>query len=207
VRKSVVQEIKDAAVFLWNQQQLRSCFGVLFLVWAALGAIYVVAIVFIQQVFGSATREIGLLVVGLGVGLFFGSLAYGRLGPQRHRFKVIFACIFAGGVLLFTFVSAVVRYPDLLLAMALAFVLGLAISPVMVISQTLVHELTESSMRGRLFSSLEILVHLAFLLSMCVAAPLADHVGHVTILLFVSFLLMAMGSMGFFLNYGETRRT
>jgi len=201
VRKSVLQEIKEALLFLRGQPQLRSCFGVLFFLWAALGAVYVVAIVFIQQAFGSATREIGLLVVGLGLGLFLGSLVYGRIGHQRHSFTTIFACVLAGGVALFIFVSAVARYPNLLLAIALAFLLGLVASPVMVIAQTLVHQLTESSMRGRLFSSLEVIVHFAFLLSMFIAAPLADKVGPVTILMSVSFLLMAMGAIGFFLKY------
>ncbi|MGE5280477.1 MAG: MFS transporter [Deltaproteobacteria bacterium] len=206
VRKSVLQEIKDAVVFLANQRQLRSCFGILFFLWAALGAVYVVSIVFIQQAFGHATREIGLLIVGLGVGLFIGSLVYGRLGHQKHSFKMIFACVFAGGVVLLTFVSAVARYPNLMLAIALTFILGLVVAPTMVISQTLVQELTESSMRGRLFSSLEIVVHLAFLLSMLIAAPLADRLGAAAVLRTVSFCLMAMGIGGFFLRYDQTRR-
>jgi len=207
VRKSVFQEIKDSVVFLSSQQQLRSCFGVLFFLWAALGAVYVVSIVFVQQAFGSATREIGLLVVGLGLGLFIGSLVYGRLGHQKNSFRVIFACVFGSGVVLFTFVSAVAEIPNLMLAIGLAFFLGLVVSPVMVISQTMVHELTDSSMRGRLFSSLEIVVHLAFLLSMLAAAPLADRFGPVVVLRTVSACLIAMGIVGFFLNYDKTKRT
>ena len=206
VRKSVFQEIKEAAVFLRNQRQLRSCFGVLFFIWAALGAVYVVSIVFVQQAFGSATREIGLLIVGLGLGLFIGSLAYGRLGHQKHSFKVIFACVFGGGVVLLTFVSALARYPNLMLAIALAFILGLVVAPIMVISQTLVHELTDSSMRGRLFSSLEIVVHFAFLLSMLIAAPLADRLGPVVILRTVSACLIVLGVAGFFFRYDQARR-
>jgi MFS family permease len=207
VRKSVFQEIKDAVVFLGKQRQLRSCFGVLFFLWAALGAVYVVAIVFVQKAFGSATREIGLLVVGLGLGMFLGSLAYGRIGHRMNSFKTIFACVFGGGVVLLTFVWAVASYPNLMLAIGLAFVLGLVVSPVMVISQTMIQELSESSMRGRLFSSLEIVVHLAFLLSMLIAAPLADRIGSETILMGVSFLLVALGSIGFFLRHDQTRGT
>jgi len=207
VRKSVFQEIKDAVVFLGKQRQLRSCFSVLFFLWAALGAVYVVAIVFVQKAFGSATREIGLLVVGLGFGLFLGSLAYGRIGHRMNNFKTIFACVFGGGVVLFAFVSAVTRYPNLILAIGLTFILGLVISPVMVISQTMIQELSESSMRGRLFSSLEVIVHLAFLLSMLIAAPLADRIGSETILMGVSFLLVAMGSIGFYLRHDQARGT
>ncbi len=207
VRKSVFQEIREAVLFLRNQPQLRSCFGVLFFLWAALGAVYVVAIVFVQQTFGSATREIGLLVAGLGLGLFLGALAYGRLGQQKSGFKTIFVCVSGGGVVLFGFLSVVMKYSNLMLAIGLAFILGLVISPIMVISQTLIHQLTDTSMRGRLFSSLEIIVHFAFLLSMLIAAPLADRIGPVTILMVVSFLLMAMGPIGFFLRNDKARGT
>jgi DHA3 family macrolide efflux protein-like MFS transporter len=127
VRKSAFTEMRDAVVFLKNQQQLKSCFGILFFLWAALGAVYVVSIVFIQNVFGSATREVGLLVVALGLGLFMGSVVYGRFGhklaplesssPDEFTgFRVIFACLFAGGVVLLAFVFFSLKASNLWLA-------------------------------------------------------------------------------------------
>ena len=92
--------------------------------------------------------------------------------------------------------------PRLFLALALAFVLGLVISPIMVISNTLVQQLTDNSMRGKIFSSLEIIVHLAFLLAMLISASLADHVGPSKILLAVSFVLAAIGIIGLVKIYG-----
>lgn len=37
---------------------------------AAAGAVYVVIIVFIQNAFGSVTKDLGFLAVPLGIGLF-----------------------------------------------------------------------------------------------------------------------------------------
>ncbi len=196
IRKSVVGEMREAVVFLKNQKQLRSCFGVLFLLWGALGSVYVVSIVFVQKVFSSATKEIGLLVVGLGAGLLLGTLAYGRLGQKTSGFKTIFTCIFLAGMVLATFVTVVLRAPSLWIALILAFVLGLVISPIMTIAPTLVQQLTDDSMRGKVFSSLEIVYHLAFLLAMLISAPLADRIGSVKVLLTVSFLLVAIGIIG-----------
>ena len=88
------------------------------------------------------------------------------------------------------------KIPHLLLALALAFVLGFVVSPTMVISNTMVHQLTDNSMRGKVFSSLEIVVHLGFLLAMMISAALADHIGSVNILLTVSFLLALIGIGG-----------
>lgn len=207
IRKSVFQEMKEAVTFLVNQKQLRSCFGVLFFLWGALGAVYVVSIVFVQKAFASATKEVGLLVVGLGAGLLVGSVAYGRLGKRSDGFETIFACIIGTGVVLLTFVVSVLKAPNLLIALTIAFFLGLVVSPVMVISNTLVQQLTETSMRGKVFSSLEIVVHFAFLLSMMVSAPLADRIGSGYILLVVSGLLIVVGFIGFIRHHGQNRRT
>ncbi|MFH0941121.1 MAG: MFS transporter [Candidatus Omnitrophota bacterium] len=196
IRKSAIDEMKEALIFLKSQKQIRSCFGILFLLWAALGSIYVVSIVFVQKAFSSVTKEIGFLVVALGLGLFLGTLAYGRFGHKSSGFKTVFACILLAGMVLFSFVFAVLKIPNILIALLLAFILGLVVSPVMVISNTMVQQFTDNSMRGKVFSSLEIVVHLAFLLAMLISASLADHIGSVKILLTVSSLLFLIGLIG-----------
>jgi DHA3 family macrolide efflux protein-like MFS transporter len=207
VRKSPLHEMKDALIFLKNQHQLKSVFGVLFFLWGVLGVVYVVSIVFVQRIFGSVTREIGLIVVGLGAGLFLGSILFGRMVRGSVGSKALFACILAGGVVLFAFVTIVSRLPNLLVALGLAFLLGFVIAPVMAISQTLVQQLTASSMRGKLFSSLEIVVHLAFLSTMLISAPLADKVGPGAILIGVSLALCGVGAWGVLSKYDPIRRT
>jgi len=196
IRKSAIVEMKEAINFLKSQKQIRSCFGILFLLWAALGSVYVVSIVFVQKAFSSVTKEIGLLVVALGLGLFIGTLAYGRLAQKSSGFKTIFACILLSGLVLSSFVLAVLNIPNLLLALILVFILGLVVSPVMAISNTMVQQFTDNSMRGKVFSSLEIVMHLAFLLAMLISASLADRIGSVKILLTVSALLFLIGLIG-----------
>ncbi|MDD5019919.1 MAG: MFS transporter [Candidatus Omnitrophica bacterium] len=206
IRKSAFQEMKETVLFLRNDPRIGSCFGVLFLLWGALGSVYVVSIVFVQEAFASVTKDLGLLVVALGLGLFVGSLSYGRLGHKDHGLGTIFTCILGAGVVLSAFVLTVLHLPYLVLAMGLVFLLGLVVSPVMVISNTMVHQLTDHSMRGKIFSSLEVVVHLAFLASMMVTAPLADRIGSVKILLGVSVFLVLVGAGGMVKVYGQDRR-
>jgi MFS family permease len=207
IRKSAFVEMKEALIFLKNQRQIRSCLGILFLLWAALGSIYVVSIVFVQQAFSSVTKEIGLLVVALGAGLFAGSLVFGRFGHKASGFKTVFACILATGVVLSVFVGSILKTQNLLVALVLASLLGLVISPIMVISNTLVQQLTNNAMRGKVFSSLEIVVHFAFLAAMLISAPLADRVGPVKILFAISALLVVAGFIGMLGKDDQTRRT
>ncbi len=207
IRKSVIAEMRDAFFFLKGQKQLRSCFNVLFLLWAALGAVYVVSIVFVQNIFSSGTKEVGFLVVALGLGMFLGTLAYGRLGPRNASMKVVFSCVFLSGVVLSLFVSIVIRRPEVLPALTLSFLLGLVISPIMAISNTLVHQVTDTSMRGKVFSSLEIIVHLAFLLAMLVSSALAEIVQPGPMLLTVSGIMAVIGLIGVVTTHDPPRRT
>jgi MFS family permease len=133
----------------------------------------------------------------------FRSLVYGRLAQMVSGFRAVFVCILLAGVMLDAFVLGILKIPNLFLALALAFILGLVISPVMVISNTLVQQLTDNAMRGKVFSSLEIVVHAAFLLAMLVAATLADRIGPVKILLSVGFLLVAIGLLGVIKAHGQ----
>jgi len=66
----------------------------------AVGAIYVVLVVFIQETFGSVTKDLGFLAVGLVCGLLAGAIGYGKWGHRFKWYKVIFFClILAGGTL------------------------------------------------------------------------------------------------------------
>ncbi len=196
IRKSAIDEMKEAIVFLKSHNEVRSCFSILFFLGAALGSIYVVSIVFVQNIFSSVTKEIGLLAVGVGSGLLIGTLAYGRLGQKASGLKMIFLCVLMFAVILSIFVLTVLQIPNLFVAMMLAFVLGATISPIMVIANTLVHQFTDNSLRGKVFSSLEIVVHFGLLLAMLISAPLADLFGPVKVLLSISLLLAIVGVMG-----------
>ncbi|OGX55806.1 MAG: hypothetical protein A2460_06140, partial [Omnitrophica WOR_2 bacterium RIFOXYC2_FULL_43_9] len=90
IKKSIISDMKDGIKHLLNQKQMRAVINILFLIWAALGAVYVVLIVFVQETLQSFTLDLGLLVMFLGVGLFAGSLLYGRLGKTTNCLRSIF---------------------------------------------------------------------------------------------------------------------
>jgi len=199
IRKSVVSEIKEGLRYLRGQKQMRSVIGILFLVWAGLGAVYVVFIIFVQETLKTLTQDLGLLVVFLGLGLFLGSLAYGRLGKNVNCFKTIFSSLFSGGMILAVFAFLLVRLPHFYTAAGLSFILGLSIAPIMTASNTIVQDLSTENMRGKVFSSLEIVMHLAFLLFMFLGSALAGFkpVGRQGLLIGVGAVFSIIGFIGF----------
>ena len=110
-KSSVFNEVKEGIKYLFSQKQMRGVIAVLFLIWAALGAMYVVVIVFVQETLKSLTLDLGLLAMFLGIGLFLGSIIYGRFGKSVHCFRTIFSSLIASGLALAGFAFILNRYP------------------------------------------------------------------------------------------------
>lgn len=198
IKKSVLQELRGVFGFLRKQEKIKSILNILFMLWAALGSMYVVIIVFIQRVFTSVVKDLGILAVFLGCGLFFGSLIYGRFGKKLSYFKAIFFSLFIAGLALIGFTITSYRFMNFQLASVLSFVLGVSMSPIMIASNTLVHELTDTDMRGKVFTAIEIVVHFAFLSFMFVTSSLAEYIGQFSILITVGGCIILVGIVGMF---------
>ncbi len=193
LRKSVFQEVWEGIRYFILKKDIRLASGIIFLLWSALGAIYTVMIVFVQQALHSATKDLGLLVMFLGIGLFAGSLVYGRFGQRISHYKTIFSSLAVSGIMLVGFAFGISRFPYFFVAAALAFFLGLTVSPIMIASNTIIHNVSENQMMGKIFSSLEIVMHLGFLIFMFVSSFLANHLAPIYILVFVGSVLSVMG--------------
>jgi len=193
IRKSVLAEIKDGVVYFIRNKDIRFTSGIIFTLWSALGAIYVVLIVFVQKTLHSATKDLGLLIMFLGIGLFAGSLIYGRFGQRFSHYKIIFASLISSGIMLVAFALGLQKYPDFLMAVTLSFLLGLLVSPIMIASNTIIHNVSANNMMGKIFSSLEIVMHLGFLLSMFLSSILAEKFSHGIILVVVGGVFSILG--------------
>ncbi len=193
IKKSVFQEIKEGLQYFIKNKEIRFTAGIIFILWSALGAVYVVVIVFVKQALHSATKALGLLIMFLGVGLFFGSLLYGRFGQKVSHYKAIFISLILSGLMLVIFAVTINHYPYFNLAAFLFLMLGIMISPIMIASNTIIHQSSENGMMGKIFSSFELLIHLGFLLFMFATSILAEWISHLSILVIVGFLISALG--------------
>lgn len=198
IRKSVFREIKDGVLYFIRNKDIRFTSGIIFALWSALGAVYVVIIVFVQQTLHSATKDLGLLVMFLGIGLFLGSLAYGKYGQRISHYKIIFVSLVLSGIMLVIFALGIAYCPNFMLAAMLALCLGLIIAPIMIASNTIIHNVSDNEMMGKIFSSLEIVMHLGFLLFMFISSILAERFSHLLILVIAGCLLSLLGLANLF---------
>ena len=80
----------------------------------------------------------------------------------------------------------------------MAFIFGSSIAPIMISSNTITHELIPQEARGRIFSSLEAVMHLAFLIFMFLASLAAEVIDSSYILLIVGCLCIYAGFAGLY---------
>ena len=196
IRRSVWSELGEGLRYLVRNKELRFIIGMISAILAAAGAVYVVIIVFIQESFGSVTRDLGVLAVCLGAGLFSGAVLYGRWGKRLVWYRTMFWSLFTGGALLIAFALVVHFEARLTAAMVLAFALGVVTGPMFITANTIIHVVSDEKMRGKVFSALEIVIHLAFLAAMLVSSWLAEFIPKGWILAGVGMMCIAVGVMG-----------
>lgn len=197
IRKSIFQEMKEGFQYLFEHEEIRFIMGILFILLAGVGAIYIPIIVFIQQVFNSMTRHISAPAVALGAGLFLGVMLYGKWGKRFVWYKTIFASLCLGGMMLVIFSVGVFHTANIWITVVLAFFLGVVIGPIFIEANTVTHIVSDPEMRGKVFSALEIVIHFAFLITMFLSAWLSDWIGPYWILIGVGVIFMGVGIIGF----------
>lgn len=193
IRKSVIQEVKEGIIYFVKQKEVRFTGLIMFLLGAAGGSVYIVGIVFIRQTLKSQTLDLGLLMMFLGLGLFLSSLIYGRFGQHISHYKMIFASLILSGIMLVVFALGIQRYPNFFIAVALSLLLGFFISPIIIASNTIVHKASDNRMLGKTFSSLEIAIHLGFLIFMFVSSLLAERFSAVAVLVAIGIIFSVCG--------------
>lgn len=197
LRKSIWEEIREGFQYFIQHKEIRFIIDMMFVLLSAAGAVYVVIIIFIQKAFDSVTKDLGILAIALGAGLFVGALAYGKWGKKFRWYKTIFFCLTMGGLMLIAFSLVVHHYPNLLFAILIAFFWGMVIGPIFIASNTIVHLVSDENMRGKVFSALEIVIHFAFLVSMLLSSWLSERIETVYILVSVGILIAGVGIVGF----------
>ncbi|MFA5156826.1 MAG: MFS transporter [Candidatus Omnitrophota bacterium] len=193
INKSVFQEIKEGVLYFLKNKDIRFTAGIIFILWSALGAVYAVSIAFVQRTLQSVTKDLGLLAMLLGLGLFLGSLVYGRFGQRLSHYKTIFMSLVLSGIMLVAFAFGISHFPNFFVAAGLSLLLGMAIAPIMIASNTIIHNASSNDMMGKIFSSLEIVMHLGFIIFMFISSFLAERFSHSIILISVGCVVIISG--------------
>lgn len=200
----IFQEVAEGIRELLRQPSTRRVIGLVGLLMGGAGMGIVVATVLVQTFLGSVTRDLGFLSLWMGVGMLGGTLLYARWGTQVAKPRVMGWAFLGCGGGLFVFLHAVVNVRSGVAASAAMAGLGVCISPVGIIANTLVHGGHPERLHGRIFSALGVVVNVAFIGSMLLGGWLADRWDGGTVLAGVGILFATAGIA--LLYYQERRR-
>jgi len=196
-KKSIMHEIKDGVFYFLRNRDIRFTAIILFALSSALGVVSVVIIAFVQNILESATKDLGFLIMFLGLGLFLGTLIYGRFGQKLSHYRTIFTSLFLTGIIIAASAVCLVKYPYFIVAAVFAFALGMLFSPIMIAANTIIHKVSDNVMMGKIFSSLEIVMHLGFLCFMFISSVLAEKFPQQNILVIVGMSVSCLGVVSF----------
>ncbi len=194
VKRSFIFEMKEGLKYLLKSKETRYAAQVFFLLFSCLGSLYVVFIVFIQNTLSSVTLDLGYLAVGLGTGLFVGSLIYGKIGKRYPFKKSINVSLLINSIYLISFVTVLKFHPSKFFAFFSCFLLGGFSSPVVVGINALIHSESQNIFWGRIFSSLEVVMHFAFIAFMFLSSYLAGFFSPFTIIVSVGIIIFFFSS-------------
>lgn len=193
---SILREMYDGLQFIIRNHRARFVMWTFFVLMASCGSLYTVMIVFVQESLHSVTKDIGLLGSSLGLGLFLGTIYYGRFGARFSKEKAILLSFIMGGIFLTLFVFELSVSGSFLSAIFLTMLLGIVVAPIAALAPTIIHEAIPDTMRGKIFSSIEFIAHMAFLIFMFLGALLAEYIGRLFVLISVGALLTFFGFLG-----------
>lgn len=196
-KNSFIFEIKEGYRYILNSKETLYAAKTLFVLFASIGSLYTVFIIFIQNTLSTVTSDLGWLAVAAGGGLFIGSVIYGRFGSKISvKIAVNLSLIFASGYLaIFSFILR--ANPSKIFAFYSCLVIGLVVSPVIIAVNTLIHNESDNTFWGRIFSSLEVVIHLAFIVFMFTASYLAEVMTPLTIIISVAILIFIFSLTNF----------
>ena len=74
------------------------------------------------------------------------------------------------------FAFAVNAFKNIWVAQGLAMALGFVVGPIVIAANTVVHKAANNAMQGKVFSTMEFAIHLAFLVTMLLSSKLSEFV-------------------------------
>lgn len=158
---TIVRDVGRTLAVVWRDRTMRFTFTSLVALALFASTVYVAMTYSVQTVLGRGTKGVGYLGGTLGAGMIVGSLLVGTIGSRWDKRRTIMIgsaiigfLMILGGV----FFSFEVFVP-------VAFVGGALLAPVMVSQDTLLHEGAPPAARALIFSTKDLILGGAFMLS------------------------------------------
>lgn len=188
--RKVLRSIRDGVVLIRKSRNIAVCLIAQSVMFGLGGVLYVIGVARVQSVFPPGkTIYLSVVTTCLLVGLILGSWIVSVFRERSASQRTIAVAALLGGVSLVGFARTETIVP----VSVWAALLGLSISPVFVLTETLLQKHIPDDFRGRVFSTREVLIKAAFLACAIVATAVNAVVSKATILTAIGLFLALLG--------------
>ena len=201
----MIREVREALSLVRGSPSVFFVYCSVFMLVILGAAVFVLYIPIIQSAkdlgagLGLGTKGVGFVAAIGSVGLVLSSMGYGLLGHRVKKHLAMLGSFFVLGI-----VAAGLAISKSFAPVApLVFIAGLAMSPVFIGMDTLLHESVPEAARGRIFSTRDWLLHLSFAVSALLIGQLTNFFSTRRLLFAVGVLIVAASVTGFFLTRGK----
>jgi MFS family permease len=201
----MINEVREAFNLVRGQPSVIFVYCSVFMLVILGAAVFVLYIPIIQGAkelgsgLGLGTHGVGFVGAIGSVGLVLSSMGYGLLGHRLKKHIVMLTSFLVLGL-----VAAGLAVSKSFAPVApLVFIAGLAMSPVYIGMDTLLHESVPEAARGRIFSTRDWLLHLAFAVSALIIGQLTNFFSTRRLLFAVGVLIALSSITGFLLTRGK----
>jgi MFS family permease len=201
----MIHEVREAFNLVRGQPSVLFVYCSVFMMVILGAAVFVLYIPIIQGAkglgsgLGLGTQGVGFVGAIGSVGLVLSSMGYGLFGHKLKKHTVMLTSFLVLGL-----VAAGLAVSKSFAPIApLVFIAGLALSPVYIGMDTLLHESVPEAARGRIFSTRDWLLHLTFAVSALVIGQLTNFASARRLLFGVGVLITVTSVVGFFLTRGR----
>ncbi len=170
IRPSIFKEIKEGLVHLFSEKNTLLVARFVVVTMLGVGALYVLAVVFIQEKLHSVTKHLGVMALFLGIGFIAGNVVYARIARTFDKSRLVYGGIAILGIVAVLFVILLSFIPMIYLALILMMIAGAVLGPILVTINTIIHEDIAMRMQGRIFSLIGVLMNITVAVSLFLGA-------------------------------------
>ncbi len=211
-------EIREGLVFIGQDRILMKVIAYLTFATTVFMLVAALAPNFVATVVGLPPSDIGYIVAPAGLGVIAGVVLVPRLSNRFHRESLIDWAVILGGVslLLLALSRAILtallapgpvpQMLEVVVAGALAAILGICNALVLVPSQTILQERSHESIRARVYATFFTITSVVSFVPIFFAAAAADLFGVVKVLAAVAMMLILVGLASFGITWRARRR-
>lgn len=185
-------DLKEGFTLVFKERKVLFVMGVSFFLCLVGASIYVLIINIVQQELGKGTGGVGILGGVLAIGALISAFLFGMAGRRLKKTKVILFAFLILGIIFVGFSLC----KNFIFFILLSFLGGIAMAPITISQDTILHETLEEKIRGRIFGIKDWILNLFFAISSATLGIIATVTSVRTTLSGMGCLIVVLSVLG-----------